>query len=169
MTLYCCDENRRQLVRNHALLNGIDFIEVLDGDLAGVDPLRQRTLLLRFLKPVPPLTGLEVRILGGERVRDPEVLWLEPAAPMPAQLDPTTHPEETGVHDTVAALLHPERTLVVRTASRGDFSTYRLVLRKPGSEELPDGIDPLLAEVAFRFKVECPTDLDCQQIGRAHV
>ena len=58
--------------------------------------------------------------------------------------------------------------LVVRTAARGDFSRYRFALvAAPGSDDPPSGFDPLLAEVPFSFKVECPSDFDCN--SRMHV
>ncbi len=164
MTLFCCDERRRRAVAAHPSLNGIDHLEVVDGDLNPLDPLRQRTLLVHFLKPPAPLLSLEqVVVLGGERVIDPPVSWVEPASPMPARLDPLTHPEESGLRERVAALGDPERVLLVRCAERGDFSAYRLRLQRAQDDDTPpDGLDPRLVEVAFRFKVECPSDLDCQ-------
>ena len=40
MIYVCCDERRRDAVRAHRTLNGIDFLEVLD-DLTLVGPLPQ--------------------------------------------------------------------------------------------------------------------------------
>lgn len=81
MTRYtCCDEFRRNAVRAHAGdLNGIDYLEVLDTD-APDGLLRQRTLLLRLLKPVPSTLGKDnLRIEGGERVRDISIEWVSVA------------------------------------------------------------------------------------------
>lgn len=65
----CCDENRRAAVELHPTLNGIDYLEVLDLDAPAGSP-RQRTLMLRLLKPVPAgLTIDNLRIDGGERIR----------------------------------------------------------------------------------------------------
>src|ERR1043165_1637993 len=85
---YCCDRNRRNAVAEHLTLNGLDALEVIDRDLPEADPLRQRTLLLFFLKPINTagLTRDNVRISGGERVRDPAVLWAEVASTPPPQL-----------------------------------------------------------------------------------
>ena len=60
MIYVCCDERRRDAVRAHRTLNGIDFLEVLD-DL---------TLVVHFLKPLGggAVTREQVRIEGGERV-----------------------------------------------------------------------------------------------------
>ena len=59
---------RRTLVAEHATLNGIDFLEVFDLDAIPVPSPRQRTLLVRFLKPVPALDGGDIVIEGGVRV-----------------------------------------------------------------------------------------------------
>ena len=49
-TQYSCqNERRRQAILDHATLNGIDFLEVLDQDAPSGSPLQQ-TLLIRFLK-----------------------------------------------------------------------------------------------------------------------
>ena len=62
MIYVCCDERRRDAVRAHRTLNGIDFLEVLD-DL---------TLVVHFLKPLgrDAVAREQVRIEGGERIRD---------------------------------------------------------------------------------------------------
>ncbi|MBK1733166.1 putative baseplate assembly protein [Thiococcus pfennigii] len=161
-TLFCCDDERRRALRDSAVdLNGIDYLEVLDGALPDEDPLRQRTLLVTFVRPLAGgLPGAaQVRISGGERVRDPAVSWAVPATPLPSQLDA---PAEAAVRALVAALPAPERVLVVRCAQAGDYSPYRLRLVHPGDgESVPSGLDPRLCELAFRFKAECPSELDC--------
>lgn len=174
MTLFCCDENRRRLVREATTdpsdpssglpINGIDFLEVLDADLEASDPLRQRTLLLHFIHPLGAAFSIDqVQIAGGERVIQPPLQWIEPATPIPPRL---LTPEEKGVHDAVAALLHPERVLVLRCAERGDYSPYQLRLRKGKNDDSPpDHFDTRLVEVSFHFKVECARDMDCQQDG----
>lgn len=170
MTLHCCDQNRRRLVADHPTLNGIDHLEVIDADLPSGDPLRQRTLLLRLLKPPPqpkkaagqPDLSFKVVIRGGERRIDPLVSWVALASSSPPALDPLAHPEEKAVHELVAALPEPEQVLVIRCRERGDFSTYRLRLQRADNDEAPPAwLDPQLAEVAFSFKVECPSELDC--------
>jgi hypothetical protein len=161
-TLFCCDDERRRALRDSAVdLNGIDYLEVLDGALPDEDPLRQRTLLVTFVRPLAGgLPGAaQVRISGGDRVRDPAVSWAVPATPLPSQLDA---PAEAAVRALVAALPAPERVLVVRCAQAGDYSPYRLRLVHPGDgESVPSGLDPRLCELAFRFKAECPSELDC--------
>ena len=161
MTRYPCAGERRLLaVKLAGLLNGIDYLEVRDTD--ETDPLkkalRQRTLYVRLLLPmlVPPnpdaLAALNVVIDGGERIGTAGVEWAVAASALPAA-------------DAYLAtdLEQPDHVLVVRTVERGDFSRYRFALvAAAGSPAPPPGFDPQLAEVAFSFKVECPTDFDCK-------
>ena len=85
--------------------------------------------------PAAPLTPANIEIRGGVRVRDPQV---------------------TGIsrHDDV---------LVVDVATAGDFSRYVLrLVANAGQAAPPAGIDPALAQIAFSFKVDCPSDFDCR-------
>ena len=81
----CCEDNRRTAVALHPTLNGIDHLEVLDLDAPAGSP-RQRTLMVRLLKPVPAgLTRDNLRIDGGERIREVGIEWVAAAdAPPPA-------------------------------------------------------------------------------------
>jgi Baseplate J-like protein len=147
----CCDENRRAAVDAHATLTGIDQLEVLDLDAPPSIP-PQRTLMVRLLKPVPAgLAPANVRIAGGERVRDVAVDWVAPA---------TAAPDAPAFF---AALDEADHVLLVRTNSNGDFTTYTLRLVR-GSDDArpPADFDPVLSAVPFSFKVECPTDFDCR-------
>ncbi|MEW9529292.1 baseplate J/gp47 family protein [Microbispora sp. NPDC049125] len=134
-------------------INGIESIEV-DGGHPGVPP--HRTLLVHCLLPVPSgLDARAVRITGGVRV-DPalnpvRVEWAMPATRLAAA------PDGVSAADAAAfgSLPDPERVLVVRTSSPGDFSTYRFAVTGPAL-----GFDPRLAEVPFSFTVDCPTEFD---------
>ena len=161
MIYRCCDTLRRNLVAASPTLNGIDYLEVVDRDLPGFDPLRQRTLLVHCLKPLPPtFSAANVKLLGGERVRNVAVEWAAPAAPLPPQLAP---PAEAATAAIVGALDDDADVLLVRTASSGDFSTYTLrLVGSPLTDDPPANFDPCLADVDFCFKVECPSDFDCQ-------
>jgi len=184
----CTNLRRAELVRDSAL-NGIDFLEVLDHDLAEGSALRQRVLLVHLFKPVPvsPITstlhGVNVLIRGGVRIVDPGVLWAVPARPLADGQVPTTSTPGTPNFDAVPAdeqaelrpLLNDteqfttddlDHMLVVRTDLSGDFSRYELSLVDLGTndrgENLPlPGFDEPLSRVAFSFKVECPTEFDC--------
>ena len=158
MIFHCCDPLRRNAVAAHATLNGIDYLEVVDHDAPEFE-LRQRTLLLRLLKAVPgTLDRNQVRIDGGERVRDIEIEWIAPASAPPA----TTSTDERALY---AALPEPDHVLLVRVNPYGDHSIYTLRLVRSALDATPpQGFDPRLSEVAFSFKVECPSDFDCQRV-----
>ena len=167
MIYLCCDKQRRLRLReendrrrdaSQTLLNGIDYLEVLDRDapesVGGIE--RQNTLLVRLLAP-PALTRENVRINGGERITPVEVVWAHLADVIP----PETAPADE--RSFFAELSEPETLLVVRTDSTGDYSRYRLSLVRSPSDPAPlDDFDPLFSVIEFSFKVECPSDFDCE-------
>ena len=55
---FCCDERRRNAVRAHGTLNGIDFLEVDDEPNQPADQ-RQRTLRVHFLNGINDLIRAE--------------------------------------------------------------------------------------------------------------
>jgi hypothetical protein len=134
---FCCKHKRREDVLDHSSLNGIDFLEVLSG---------QRMLAVHFLKPLAAgaLTKGNVRIDGGERIRAGDRLH--------------------GVVINDATIDGSDaRILTVRVNRPGDFSIYTLSLVTDENVSVPpDGFDPILSAVDFSFKVECPSDFDCQ-------
>jgi hypothetical protein len=149
---FCKNLRRREAVRAHPGLNGIDYLEVLDHDAPQGSP-PQQTLLVRCLEPVAVLTTDNVRIEGGVRIVPIGIEWVFPASAVP----PATQIEQT----FFASLPNPDHVLVVRTSQAGDFSTYSLRLLPP-SDGLQFAFDPQLSAVDFSFKVECPSDFDCQ-------
>jgi len=155
---HCCQERRRNAVFAHPTLNGIDYLEVLDQDAPPGSP-RQRTLMLHLLKPVPAdWTPENVRIIGGERRRDPKIEWLAAAN------DLATTPLNANEITLLSALPNADHILIIRTESDGDFSNYNLSLQQGMATPPvpPVNFDPRLIEVIFSFKVECPSDFDCQ-------
>ena len=157
---FCTSVRRRQGVQDSAL-NGVDYLEVLDLDAPAGSP-RQQTLLVRFLKDLP--VGLDagnVRLEGGVRVTPVKAEWAARASDAAALFADGTVAEAE--RDFLLALPDPDRVLAVRTDSRGDYSTYRfLLVASPTNPAPPPGFDPVLREVAFSFKVECPSDFDCK-------
>ncbi len=98
------------------------------------------TLAVNFLKPLAPggVTRERLRIEGGERIRGIRV---------------TAEPSRGA----------DGRVLLVSVSEAGDFSTYTLrLVRGPGDERAPEGMDPLLAAVEFSFKIGCPSEFDCK-------
>ena len=138
MRYFCCDQRRRSEVRGSAL-NGIDFLEVLDLD-AALDSDRQRFLFVHLVNDPggPPFTPDNVRIEGGERVQDIIVL------------------------DVVAGAGADANILTIEVDRPGDFSPYTLrFVRGLTDDRPPADFDPMLSEIEFSFKVECPSDFDC--------
>jgi hypothetical protein len=166
MIYFCCNERRREAVKEHPTLNGIDYLEVLDRDApTELDPdnrtLRQRTLLVHCFKAVSDLKKENVRIEGGVRITAIKVLWAFPASDFSS--DPAQKFATLAERNFFLSLSQPDQVLVVRTDSNGDFSTYRLSLQlSPSDSHPPLNFDPQLSAVDFSFKVECPGDFDCQ-------
>jgi baseplate J-like protein len=133
----CTDERRRAALAAHPSLMGIDFLEV---------SADQGSLFLHFVpaasgvtKTVVPsdLTAANVRITGGVRITRIEVVG-----------DPVELP---------GGVLRVNVEDDDETASSvGDFSPYTLQLVDVGD------LDPLFSEVTFSFKVECPSEFDCE-------
>lgn len=156
---YFCKRKRRlQDLRKHGTLNGIDYLEVLDREAIDLGSPRQMTLLVRCIKPLSATVSAEnVRIDGGVRVKNIKVEWAGRAADAD-----TLHGNgliTDAERDYFLGLAQPDHLLLVRTADTGDFSTYTLCLVIDGAPLA--GFDPLLAQIDFSFKVECPSDFDC--------
>jgi hypothetical protein len=132
-TLTCRDDRRRHQVRRRHF-NGLDYLEVSD------DQLR---LTVYFLGPAPEgITPANVRIRGGRRIRDVEVVDVKTCPQVDPELD---------------------NCLVVTVDKPGDFSTYTLCLVDLPPETC---FDPRYLCLDFTFKANCPTDLDCKSAPR---
>ena len=62
MIYTCCNENRRAAVLGNPAINGIDYLEVVDGPTIARGSPRQRTLLVHL-----PETGAATRTEAGQR------------------------------------------------------------------------------------------------------
>jgi len=136
--LSCQNEQRRHDVRAHGELNGLDYLEIV-GD---------RTLRVYFLGKAPEgLTQANVRITGGQRIRDIEVVGFRMCTRQEAWLDDC---------------------MVVTVNQPGDFSTYTLCVvtldaaGRPTDQPFPS-LDPRYACLDFHFHIDCPTELDCKR------
>jgi hypothetical protein len=138
--LACRAANRRKKLFGNPDWNGIDYLEV------GAD---QMSLCVHFFGHVPEgITPANVRIEGGARIRDVRAVGVRIDRARDAELDDC---------------------LDITLDKAGDFSTYRLCLVTapadgacaPEAEPLA-GLDPRYACLEFGFKVDCPSDLDCQ-------
>ncbi|HEX6711017.1 MAG TPA: putative baseplate assembly protein [Rubrobacter sp.] len=133
----CEDEHRRAALREHATLMGIDYLEV---------SANQHELHVFFVPAetgvnktiVPPNLALrDVEITGGTRITNVRVTAVEPD-------------EQSG---KIVVTVTDDEDLANGV---GDFSPYVLSL-----VDVPD-VDPLFSQVTFSFKVECPTEFDCE-------
>ncbi|MEJ8822321.1 putative baseplate assembly protein [Variovorax humicola] len=128
---FCCDAQRRIDVANSTTLNGIDFLEVVD-----VGKQFQQGLRVHFLRAPAPagIVAANVAISGGERITG---LFID----------------QPPKYDGDALVLHVN--------AAGDFSTYTLSLVQPDGSGLPmTGMDPVLSQAAFSFKIDCPSPFD---------
>lgn len=136
-SLICRSERRRETVRQHTQLNGLDYLEV------GSD---QRTLTVYFLGKAPvSLAAVNILIEGGRRIRNIKV---------------------TEVNVTRTDMTELDDFMEIMTEKAGDFSTYtlRVVVRDEHGDYQPHpSFDPRYDRVEFSFKVDCPSDLDCKQ------
>jgi hypothetical protein len=161
----CCNKLRlnaiaRATVEPGLSLNGIDYLEVVDGDLQSTDPLRQRTLLVHCLKPVPSsFTRDNLQLKGGESIKNIKIEWATPATVWLAE-PPDTKDGQT--IQIVQAETDQANLLVVRTSEPGDFSTYTLRLIPIDPDDPNWKFDPQLDSIDFCFKVDCPSDFDCK-------
>lgn len=142
MIYFCCDKRRQNEVRGRDDINGIDFLEVVDRGAPSED-LRQLLLRVHLLNAHsdPPLTADNIRLEGGERVKNIDVV-------------------------SVAMGTDDEANVVTVEVDRpGDFSTYTLrLLRSDLNNDVrpPQNFDPILSSIGFSFKVECPSEFDCK-------
>lgn len=146
MIYFCCDKRRRNEVRGRDDINGIDFLEVVDRDADNED-LRQRQLRVHLLNAHSgdPLTVENVRIEGGERVKNIEV----------TDVNVPRDDNDEEIRDII----------IVEADRSGDFSTYSLRLLRSDLDNdtrPPHNFDPILTSIEFSFKVECPSEFDCK-------
>lgn len=135
--LVCQDEDRREVVRASKTLNGLDYLEVSDD---------MRTLIVHFLaKLKTKLTKANIRISGGQRIRDIQVVDVQ-----------------------VCRHADPEMgdCMEVTVDKVGDLSTYTLCIvasqdGRPTHQLHPD-FDRRYACLEFTFQAGCSSDLDCK-------
>lgn len=149
----CGNPKRRELLAAQDVVNGIDWIDVLDSALVTDLDDRRHTILVRgFLAWPPGLALANVSVTGGVRI--PEVAlafgarldgfaWL-------SQSDTPFGDEEWATLSALRTSLgaDADRVFVLRAEAPGDHSLYTLAL-DPG--ESPLNLDPILREATFSF------------------
>ncbi|MEN6428252.1 MAG: putative baseplate assembly protein [Phycisphaerales bacterium] len=144
-TVYCCkDPARREEVEQRKTLNGIDHLEVVDSDEPDLQE-KQHVLRVSFINP--PNAGLKGRFFA-EKERNAPFVKISGGVRI--------------THIVTEWATWVDNHLVVRVRPRGDFSTYTLHIVEPGTDQPLHELDPQLASVPFSFKVECPSQFDCQ-------
>ncbi len=135
--LICHNERRRERVRQHRELNGIDYLEVSKDQLG---------LTVYFLGKAPvDINQQNCRIEGGRRLQNIAVIKVQ-----------VHHFKQVEFDDYME----------VRLDKPGDFSKYtlRIVEKNTAGEwQTHSDFDPRYGQLEFSFKVDCPSDLDCKQ------
>lgn len=136
----CRSKQRRHQIRKREDYNGLDYLEVVN----------ETILKIYFLDKAPSQKLIKkenIRITGGRRIRNIQVVGLDVCSQPDPQLDDC---------------------MLVKIDKPGDFSTYTLCLvaldddGRPTDEPFP-GFDPRYACLDFNFKVDCPSDMDCKR------
>ena len=142
MIYFCCDQLRRNQLVGSAF-NGIDYLEVLDHEIEISDPAnRQKKLVVHFINDL------------AANALERSAIFRSKAASAFATSSRSTRRVDGA--DAQGA----ERASSIKY---GDFSIYTLrLVQNAQNAAPPDDIDPLFAAVDFSFKVDCPTDFDCQ-------
>ncbi|WP_233841161.1 baseplate J/gp47 family protein [Dyella sp. 2HG41-7] len=133
MIYFCSQKNRRDLVLRSALLNGIDYLEVISDH-----PGCGKQLAVTFLKDARGLhlTPGNVVITGDTVLR-------------------VTAVDAATDDDPYLVVIELDRT--------GDFSPYTFSLvDMPDGIDPPAGLDPQLSTLTFSFKADCPSPVDCR-------
>jgi hypothetical protein len=140
---YCNSQRRIAQIRRHKSENGMPLFNAIDYLEVSPD---QKILEVHFINNLP---GEENGVPVGPALKR-ENLLIEGGARI----------KEVSVADVSSC----GDVLTVRVSVPGDFSNYRLRLIKSSRDQrCPDGFDSQLSEVKFSFKVDCPTELDCQR------
>lgn len=143
---FCSNKNRRRTLRDNPGTNGIDYLEVVD-DPDDPNGQRQRILNLFLIHETtnPPIN------IGKENIL----------------IEGVVNEEVIPVTRVSGGEPNPPNMLEIEVERPGDFSTYLLRIIDHATGEPLQGIDRMLSEVTFSFKVECPTDADCLPAARA--
>jgi hypothetical protein len=155
----CGSDSRRSAVRGSADWNGIDYLEVrtpTEKNSVYKNPL----IIVHCFKAVSGLEADNILFSGGVREKGVTAEWAYTASEVIASHQDKISSGELQFLSTIETVAN---ALVIRSNSRGDFSTYTLSLVEsadtPGMP--PAFFDIILSQVEFSFKVECPSEFDC--------
>ena len=133
MTASTTIDRRRQLIQEQAVLNGVDYVEVVTPP-AGSPATQLRVVFVNPISTIPSPT--QIRVVGGDRI-------------------PSVQVESVDITDDPG-------TVLITLAGSGDFSTYTLEMVGGVTDPVPPTwIDPVLASACFTFGLDCLSDLPC--------
>lgn len=143
----CQDEERREELRGHPTLMGIDYLEVSEEQDELHVYLVPNTAADRVLSQ-KKFAARDIEISGGTRITN-------------VRVKDVRYPGERGYpEDLDGAIVVEVEDDEVAANGVGDFSPY--ILGFVGPDDLLDDLDPLFSRVPFSFKVGCPTEFDCE-------
>lgn len=162
----------------------------LSDAVSRADDPRQLLLLVRFMRPLGAgeLERSNVVVRGGTTLTNVRVRAVARLTDLPASATADWSPvalEYLRARQSELAAegaAEPSHWLAVRVDQRGDYSRYTLELTSSAaspqqaagfdtvsgraglvpSSDPPTHFDPILSRVAFFFKVECPSEFDCE-------
>ncbi len=146
--LACSDERRRQLIRERKL-NGLDYVDVTGSHLCvhfltGIPEqfLPGKNAVLTPQDKAAAMAHIVIR--GGRRVTDIRVI----------DIDPEEAPSK-----------YEESCLGIELDKEGDWSAYTICFVETRDGQPTDiplrSLDPRYACLDFRFKIDCPAEVDC--------
>lgn len=98
---------------------------------------------------------------GGVRIKGVKAEWVHKASKVITDYTQKVSEDEL---NTIQKIEDPDKVLLIRTNTTGDFSIYELWLVKSAVDlpQLPpENFDTLLSHMIFSFKIECPSYFDC--------
>lgn len=153
MIYICGQTNRRERVLAAPSLNGIDYLEVQvprpPGSGKRQPPGCGTELAITFLKDATGLTLTK----GNVVINGDAPVSVKSVIPATAQ---NPYLVTVQLHKTGGFASYTLRLAATQTAADGTVTA---------TPDPPDGLDPVLSEVTFSFKADCPSPADCLQVG----
>src|SRR5512138_3595971 len=132
--------DRRARLNQQAVLNGIDFVEVVDR--------AQTHLRVHFIKDTPDEHALSAELVKAT-ITGGDSIATVPVRPIEAV---------DWDHDGAG-----RPTLELHVDAPGDFSMYVLAFERAHPDDRSQRVlDPFFDHVRFSFKAGCPSTLDCE-------
>jgi hypothetical protein len=118
-------------------------------------------LVVHCFKPITEMNENNVLFQGGVRINGVKAEWVHKASKVITDYTQKVSEDEL---NTIQKIEDPDKVLVIRTNTTGDYSIYELWLVKSAVDLPhlpPENFDTLLSRMSFSFKIECPSYFDC--------